>query len=124
MPRTRRPTDYRGSDGSDAFDTYVRTQLAPSLAPGDLVILDNLNVHKSPRAAKAILGRDAWLLFPPKYSPDLNPIEMAFSKPKALLRKAAARTIEALWRAVGNICDMFTPDECWNYLKAAGYVAH
>ncbi|EEZ34707.1 transposase, partial [Brucella sp. 83/13] len=109
---------------SDAFDTYVRTLLAPSLAPGDVVILDNLTVHKSPRAAKAISERGAWLLFLPKYSPDLNPIEMAFSKLKALLRKAAARTVDALWRAVGNICDMFTPDECWNHLKAAGYVAH
>ncbi|QGA56552.1 hypothetical protein GHC20_05400 [Brucella sp. 2280] len=87
-------------------NTYVRTQLAPSLAPGDVVILDNLNVHKSPRAAKAILERGAWLLFLPKYSPDLNSIEMAFSKLKALLRKAAARTIDALWRAVGNICDI------------------
>lgn len=73
-------------DGA-TFDTYVRTQLAPSLAPGDVVILDNLNVHKSPRAAKAIAERGAWLLFLPKYSPDLNPIEMAFAKLKTLLRK-------------------------------------
>ncbi|WP_195706781.1 transposase [Brucella sp. 10RB9213] len=108
----------------DAFDTYVRTQLAPSLAPGDVVILDNLNVRKNSRAAKAISARGAWLLFLPKYSLGLNPIEMTFSKFKALLRKAAARTIDALWRAVGNICDMFTPDDCWNYLKVAGDVAH
>src|SRR3546814_7242239 len=78
-------------DGA-AFDAYVRTQLAPTLTCGDVVILDNLNVHKSPRAAKALAERGAWFLFLPKYSPDLNPIEMAFAKLKTLLRKAAART--------------------------------
>lgn len=109
-------------DGA-AFDVYVRTQLAPCLEPGDVVVLDNLNVHKSPRAAQAIAERGAWFLFLPKYSPDLNPIEMAFSKLKTLLRKAAARTLDQLWRAVGDICALFTPDECWNYFKAAGCVA-
>jgi transposase len=109
-------------DGA-AFDVYVRTQLAPSLEPGDVVVLDNLNVHKSPRAALAVAERGAWFLFLPKYSPDLNPIEMAFAKLKTLLRKAAARTLDDLWRAVGDICDLFEPEECWNYLKAAGYVA-
>jgi len=118
------PWIIEGAMDGATFDTYVKTQLAPSLAPGDVVILDNLNVHKSPRAAQAIKERGAWFLFLPKYSPDLNPIEMAFSKLKTLLRKAAARTLDALWRAVGDICDLFTPDECWNYLKAAGYVAH
>lgn len=98
----------------------MRTQLAPSLEPGDVVILDHLN----PRAAQAIADKDTWLLFLPKYSPDLNPIEMAFAKLKTLLRKAAARTLDDLWRAVGNICNLFTPNECWNYLKAAGYVAY
>ena len=110
-------------DGA-TFDTYVRTQLAPSPAPGDVVILDNLNVHKSPRAAKAIAERGAWLQFQPKYSPYLNPIEMAFAKLKTLLRKAARPTLDNLWRAVGDICNLFTPDECWNYLKAARYVAN
>lgn len=109
-------------DGA-AFDVYVRTQLAPCLSPGDVVILDNLNVHKSPRAAQAITERGAWILFLPKYSPDLNPIEMAFSKLKTLLRKANARNSDDLWRALGDICALFEPDECWNYLKAAGYVA-
>lgn len=109
-------------DGA-AFDVYVRTQLAPCLEPGDVVILDNLNVHKSPRAAKAIAERGAWLLFLPKYSSDLNPIEMAFSKLKTLLRKAAARTLDDLWRAIGDICALSTSDECWNYFKAAGCVA-
>jgi len=109
-------------DGA-AFDTYVLTQLAPSLKPGDVVILDNLNVHKSPRAAKAVTERGAWLLFLPKYSPDLNPIEMAFSKLKAHLRKAKARTYDALWQALGDICELFSPEECWNYLRKTGYVA-
>ena len=107
-------------DGA-AFDTYVRTQLAPAVQPGDIVILDNLNVHRSPRAAQALAERGAWFLFLPRYSPDLNPIEQAFAKLKAHLRAGAHRTIDALWRAIGSICDLFTPDECRNYFKAAGY---
>lgn len=117
------PWTVEGAMDGAAFDTYVRTQLAPTLSRGDVVILDNLNVHKSPRAAKALAERGAWFLFLPKYSPDLNPIEMAFAKLKTLLRKAAARTWDTLWRAIGDICDLFDPDECWNYLKEAGYVA-
>ena len=105
------------------FDSYIRTQFAPALSKGDIVILDNLNVHKSPQAAKALAEAGAWFLFLRKYSPDLNPIEMAFAKLKTLLRKAKARTYDALWRAVGDICDLFKPQECWNYLKDAGYVA-
>ncbi len=107
-----------------AFDIYVETQLAPTLQKGDVVILDNLAVHKSPRAAAILKERGAWFLFLPPYSPDLNPIEMAFSKLKAHLRRAGARTIDALWRAVGEICDLFGPDECWNYFKAAGYASN
>ena len=87
------------------------------------VILDNLSSHKSEKAAAILKERGAWFLFLPPYSPDLNPIEMAFSKLKAHLRKAKARTIDALWQAVGSICDLYSPDECWNYLKEAGYVA-
>jgi transposase len=117
------PWTIEGAIDGAAFDTYVRTQLAPTLTRGDVVILDNLNVHKSPRAAKALSERGAWFLFLPKYSPDLNPIEMAFAKLKTLLRKAAARTYDKLWRALGDICDLFDPQECWNYLKEAGYVA-
>ena len=117
------PWIIEGAMDGAAFDTYVRTQLAPALKPGDVVILDNLNVHKSPRAAKALAERGAWFLFLPKYSPDLNPIEMAFAKLKTLLRKAKARTYGALWRAVGDICELFSPQECWNYLKDTGYVA-
>ena len=80
---------------------YVETQLAPTLQKGDVVILDNLRAHKSQVAEKTILARGAWILFLPPYSPDLNPIEMAFAKLKALLRKRAVRTIEALWAAIG-----------------------
>jgi transposase len=103
------------------FDAYVETQLAPALEPGDVVIMDNLSSHKSNRAENIIRSKGAWLLFLPPYSPDLNPIEMAFSKLKAHLRAAAARTIEDLWKAIGSICALFTPEECSNYFTAAGY---
>ena len=103
------------------FETYVETQLAPTLEQGDIVIMDNLPAHKSPVAKKAILDKGAWVLFLPPYSPDLNPIEMAFAKLKAHLRARAVRTIDALWRAIGQICDLFEPEECKNYFAAAGY---
>ena len=105
-----------------SFEAYIETQLAPTLHKGDVVILDNLAVHKSERAAQC-LKRGAWFLFLPAYSPDMNPIEQAFAKIKAHLRKAEARTFAALWRALGDICDLFEPQECWNYLKAAGYAS-
>jgi transposase len=105
------------------FEVWVETQLAPTLRPGDMVILDNLSSHKSERASAILKARGAWFLYLPPYSPDLNPIEMAFAKLKAHLRKAKARTIDDLWRAVGSICDLYSPHECCNYLKAAGYVA-
>jgi transposase len=106
-----------------AFEKYVETQLAPTLSKGDVVILDNLSAHKSAKAAELLKQRGAWFLFLPPYSPDLNPIEQAFAKLKAHLRKAAVRTFDALWRAIGNICGLFEPQECWNYLKAAGYAS-
>ena len=105
------------------FETYVETQLAPTLKRGDMVILDNLSSHKSEKAAAILKERGAWFLFLPPYSPDLNPIEMAFSKLKAHLRRIGARTIDELWRAVGTICGLYSQEECWNYLKEAGYVA-
>lgn len=104
-----------------AFDAYVETQLAPTLSKGDVVVLDNLAVHKSAKAAAILKERGAWFLFLPPYSPDLNPIEMAFAKLKAHLRKAEARTFDALWRTIGDICGLYDPDECWNYLTEAGY---
>ena len=110
-----------GAMDRTAFDLWVETQLAPTLQRGDVVILDNLQVHKRAKAAAILKEKGAWFLFLPAYSPDLNPIEMAFAKLKAHLRKAKARTFDALWKAVGDICDLFTPTECWNYLKHAGY---
>lgn len=110
-----------GAMNRATFEEYVATQLAPTLKERDVVILDNLSSHKSEKAAEALKDRGAWFLFLPAYSPDLNPIEMAFSKLKAHLRKASARSYQALWKAVGNICDLFTPDECFNFLDAAGY---
>jgi transposase len=105
------------------FETYVETQLAPALEKGDVVILDNLSVHLSAKAEAALRRRGAWMLFLPQYSPDLNPIEMAFSKLKAHLRKAAARNFEDLTTAIGGICKLFEPDECWNHFRKAGYAS-
>lgn len=106
---------------STIFAAYVETQLAPTLRKGDVVIMDNLSSHKSERAERLIRDRGAWLLFLPPYSPDLNPIEMAFSKLKAHLRATAARTIESLWQAIGDICRLYSPQECSHYFQAAGY---
>lgn len=88
---------------------------------GAAPILDNLSSHKSAYAAEVLKSIGAWFLFLPPYSPDLNPIEMAFSKLKALIRKAAARSYDALWQAVGHVCDLFSGEECYNFFKAAGY---
>lgn len=106
------------------FESYIETQLAPTLKPGDLVILDNLASHKSEKAAAILKQRGAWFLFLPPYSPDLNPIEMAFAKLKAHLRRIGARTIDALWKAVGDICALYSPEECRNYLVAAKYASN
>ena len=105
----------------ETFALYVETQLAPTLRRGDVVILDNLSYHKVPRAAEVLRDARAWFLFLSPYSPDLNPIEMAFSKLKSLVRKAPARTYDQLWQAVGHVCDLFTDEECYNFFKAAGY---
>lgn len=110
-----------GAMNSEMFTRYIETQLAPTLRKGDVIILDNLSSHKAPTAAETLRAIGAWFLFLPPYSPDLNPIEMAFSKLKALIRKAAARTCDQLWAAVGHVCDLFSEEECYNYFKAAGY---
>ena len=104
-----------------SFNTYIETQLAPTLNKGDVVICDNLAVHKSAYAEQCLKDKGAWFLFLPPYSPDLNPIEMAFSKIKALLRKYRARTYEALWKAIGDITLKFSSQECHNFFKHAGY---
>jgi len=103
------------------FLAYVEQVLAPTLQPGDIVVMDNLGSHRSPKIREAINAKRAILLYLPKYSPDLNPIEMAFSKLKAGLRKAAERSNDALWARIGHIIDSFTAKECANYFIAAGY---
>jgi transposase len=105
------------------FTEYVRQILVPELRPGDLVILDNLPGHKGEEAAALIAAAQAQLRFLPPYSPDLNPIEMAFAKLKALLRKAAKRTRDELWNAIAQHLDDFTPPECANYIRHAGYAS-
>jgi transposase len=105
------------------FETWIETQLAPTLSPGDVVILDNAAFHKSGRAGDLVKAKGAWLLFLPPYSPDLNPIEMAFSKLKTLLRKRAARSFDAITQALGEICNLVSITECRNFFKAAGYEA-
>ena len=105
------------------FLAYVQQVLAPTLNPGDVVIMDNLAAHKSTPIRDAIEAVGARLLFLPPYSPDLNPIENAFAKLKALLRKAAARSIDQLWDAIARIIQTYSPQECANYFAAAGYDA-
>ena len=109
-------------DGA-TFRAYVERVLVPELRPGDVVILDNLGSHKGPHVRAAIEAVGARLLHLPPYSPDFNPIERAFAKLKALLRKAAERTVDGLWDAIASILDAFTPAECANYFAAAGYDA-
>lgn len=106
----------------DLFLAYVEQFLAPTLSPGDIVIMDNLPAHKVAGVAEAIEATGAALRYLPPYSPDLNPIEQLFAKLKALLRKAAARTIDGLWDTIGLLLDAFSPDECANYLINSGYV--
>lgn len=106
-----------------AFRAYVEQVLVPTLAPGDVVVMDNLGSHKGAAVRAAIRAAGAHLLFLPAYSPDLNPIEQVFSKLKHLLRNAAERTMEATWKRIGQLLDCFSPDECANYLKNAGYAS-
>lgn len=105
----------------EAFLAYVEQVLVPELRTGDIVVMDNLPAHKVTGVRTAIENVGAELVYLPPYSPDLNPIEMAFSKLKALLRKVAARTIPELWDAITEAIEMFTPTECRNYFTAAGY---
>jgi transposase len=110
-----------GPINRDAFEVYVAKVLVPELRAGDIVIMDNLSSHKGLRVREEIESAGARLLYLPPYSPDFNPIEKAFSKLKALLRKAAERTVEGLWTAIGRLLDAFTPGECTNYFAACGY---
>jgi transposase len=110
-----------GAMNRTMFETYVGKVLAPTLKPGDIVVMDNLPAHKGETVRTLIEARQATLLLLPPYSPDFNPIEMAFAKLKTLLRTAAERTIDALWRSIGTILSAFTPEECSKYFKHAGY---
>ena len=117
------PMVLDGPMNGPAFLAYVEQVLAPTLQPGDIVIMDNLAPHKAVAVRKAIEAAGAKLLLLPPYSPDLNPIENAFAKLKALLRKAAERTVDGLWHRIGLLVDAFSPQECANYFAAAGYDA-
>ena len=107
-----------------AFETYIETQLAPCLQPGEVVIADNLSSHKTAVAQAFLKALGNWLVCLPPYSPDLNPIEIAFSKLKAHLRRMKARTFDTLFETVAEACELFPQQECQNCFRAAGYVAH
>ena len=106
-----------------SFLVYVERFLVPHLAPGDIVVLDNLGSHKRQAVRRAIRAAGAKLFFLPPYSPDLNPIEQVFAKLKHLLRQASERSVEATCQRLGQILDLFTPDECASYFKNAGYAS-
>jgi transposase len=115
------PCVFDGAINGEAFLAYVKQVLAPTLRHGDIVIMDRLGSHKVAGVRQAIEARGATLLFLPPYSPDLNPIEQAFAKLKAMLRARALRTVGALWNALGDLVACFTPTECANFLRHAGY---
>ena len=115
------PCVVDGPINGTIFRAWVEQFLIPTLRPGDVVVLDNLGSHKGLAVRRAIRAAGAHLLFLPPYSPDLNPIEMMFAKLKTLLRKADQRTPSAVWHRLGTILDQFTPQECSNYLRHAGY---
>ena len=115
------PCVLDGPMTGEIFLAYVDQFLVPTLTEGDVVVMDNLAAHKVAGVREAIRAKGASLLYLPPYSPDLNPIEQAFAKLKALLRKAAARTREALWTTIGHLLSTFTPTECRNYIANSGY---
>lgn len=123
LDRIEAPCVIDGPINGEAFRAYVEQVLVPTLRPGDLVIMDNLGSHKSEAVRAAIRAAGARRFFLPPYSPDLNPIEQVFAKLKHLLRKAQARTVEATWRSIGSLIDRFTPSECANYFRNAGYAS-
>ena len=119
--RIEAPWLLEGPIDGETFRTYIERVLVPTLRPGDIVVMDNLGSHKGKAIRALIRTAGAKLLFLPKYSPDLNPIEQVFAKLKQLLRKAAARTVEAVCAAIGEILGAFTPAECANYFSNSGY---
>jgi len=119
--RIEAPWFLEGPIDGESFRLYVEKVLLPTLRPGDIVIMDNLGSHKGKIVRQLIRSAGAKLFFLPKYSPDLNPIEQVFAKLKHFLRKAAARTVEAVCRAIGELLKLFTPDECASYFANSGY---
>jgi transposase len=117
------PCVIDGPINGETFLAYVEQVLVPTLKPGDIVIIDNLGSHKGKAVRRAIRAAGARLFFLPPYSPDLNPIEQVFAKLKTLLRKAAERTVEATWKRIGALLQAFTPQECANYFRNAGYAS-
>ena len=119
--RLTAPFAIKGAIDGETFLAYVRGVLAPTLSKGDIVVMDNLGSHKVAGVREAIGAAGATCLYIPPYSPDLNPIEMAFAKIKSILRRKALRTVEALWRELGEITKCVSPAECQNFLRHAGY---
>lgn len=117
------PCVLDGPINGQTFTAYVEQFLVPTLASGDIVIMDNLGSHKGAAVRKAIRAAGAKLIFLPPYSPDLNPIEQMFAKLKLLLRKAAERSVEATWKRIGELLNAFSPAECANYLRNSGYAS-
>jgi transposase len=117
------PCVIDGPFNGQSFLAYVEQVLVPTLSPGDIVIIDNLGSHKGKAVRRVIRAAGAKLFFLPPYSPDLNPIEQVFAKLKTLLRKAAERTVEATWQRIGALLQCFTPVECANYIRNAGYAS-
>ena len=117
------PWVIKGAMDGTAFAAYVSKVLVPEIEPGTVVILDNLATHRNVEATRALRDHGCWFLYLPPYSPDLTPIEQAFSKLKAHLRRIGARTFTELFDAIGAICDLYDPQKCWNYFRAAGYVS-
>ena len=115
------PCVFDGPINGCLFKAWVEQSLVPTLRPGDIVVLDNLGSHKSQAVRRAIRDAGAHLLFLPPYSPDLNPIEMMFAKLKTLLRKACERSNTAVWNRLGTLLNEFSPAECTNYIRHAGY---
>ena len=115
------PMVLDGPVNGEWFEAYVAQVLVPELKPGDIVVMDNLSRHKRVAVRERIEAAGASLPFLPPYSPDFNSIEKAFAKLKALLRKAAERTVAGLWDLIGKLIDLFTPRECANYFSSCGY---
>lgn len=112
-----------GPINGESFKAYLEQVLVPTLRRGDIVVMDNLGSHKGSAIRRAIRAAGARLLFLPPYSPDLNPIEQVFAKLKTLLRKAEERTVDGVWQRIGRLLQCFTPTECANYLRNAGYAS-